>query len=77
MIQAILRATAEENHLAKVPGTHGAISMATTDTLNTVRERFRAMTAEEKKVIMVSSNGTMYEWCDCFLYGALAAIIRA
>ena len=77
MIQAIRSATAGENHLAKVPGTHGASSIATTDTLNTVRERFRAMTVEEKKVIVVSSAGTTYKWCDFYLYGALAAIIEA
>ena len=51
--------------------------MATTDTLNNVRERSRAMTAEEKKVIMASSAGTIFEWYDFYLYGALAAIIGA
>lgn len=35
------------------------------------------MTAEEKKVIMASSAGTIFEWYDFYLYGALAAIIGA
>ncbi len=42
-----------------------------------VRERSRPMTAEEKKVIMASSAGTIFEWYDFYLYGALAAIIGA
>ena len=33
------------------------------------------MTAEEKKVIFASSLGTVFEWYDFYLYGALAAII--
>ncbi len=41
------------------------------------RERSRPMTAEEKKVIMASSAGTIFEWYDFYLYGALAAIIGA
>ena len=51
--------------------------MATTDTLNNARERSRAMTREEKKVILASSAGTIFEWYDFYLYGALAAIIGA
>lgn len=35
------------------------------------------MTAEEKKVIAASSAGTIFEWYDFYLYGALAAIIGA
>ncbi|WP_341908529.1 MFS transporter [Polaromonas sp. YR568] len=35
------------------------------------------MTREEKKVIMASSAGTIFEWYDFYLYGALAAIIGA
>lgn len=34
----------------------------------------RGMTAEERKVIFASSLGTMFEWYDFFVYGALAAI---
>jgi len=49
--------------------------MATTD-LN-VRDRSRPMTAEEKKVILASSAGTIFEWYDFYLYGSLAAIIGA
>jgi MFS family permease len=39
--------------------------------------RSRPMTAEEKKVIMASSAGTIFEWYDFYLYGSLAAIIGA
>ena len=35
----------------------------------------RPMTAEEKKVIFASSLGTVFEWYDFYLYGALATII--
>ena len=41
------------------------------------RARSRPMTAEEKKVIMASSAGTIFEWYDFYLYGSLAAIIGA
>jgi MFS family permease len=51
--------------------------MTTTDSITNVRERSRAMTREEKKVIMASSAGTIFEWYDFYLYGALAAIIGA
>src|SRR3954465_11471502 len=33
------------------------------------------MTREERKVIFASSLGTVFEWYDFYLYGALAAII--
>ncbi|MGL4239451.1 MFS transporter [Tabrizicola sp.] len=49
--------------------------MATTST--NVRERSRPMTGEEKKVILASSAGTIFEWYDFYLYGSLAAIIGA
>ncbi len=39
--------------------------------------RNRPMTREEKKVILASSAGTIFEWYDFYLYGALAAIIGA
>lgn len=48
-------------------------SIATPD----VRDRSRPMTAEEKKVILASSAGTIFEWYDFYLYGSLAAIIGA
>ncbi len=51
--------------------------MATMDTITNVRERSRPMTREEKKVIMASSAGTIFEWYDFYLYGSLAAIIGA
>jgi MFS family permease len=37
----------------------------------------RGMTREEKKVIFASSLGTIFEWYDFYLYGALAAAIGA
>ncbi len=37
----------------------------------------RGMTREEKKVIFASSLGTVFEWYDFYLYGALAASIGA
>ncbi len=35
------------------------------------------MTAEERKVIIASSAGTVFEWYDFYLYGSLAAVIGA
>jgi MFS family permease len=35
------------------------------------------MTGEERKVIIASSAGTIFEWYDFYLYGSLAAIIGA
>jgi len=35
------------------------------------------MTREEKRVILASSAGTIFEWYDFYLYGALAAVIGA
>jgi MFS family permease len=49
--------------------------MATTTT--NVRDRSRPMTGEERKVILASSAGTIFEWYDFYLYGSLAAIIGA
>ena len=37
--------------------------------------RSRPMTAEERKVILASSLGTVFEWYDFYLYGSLAVII--
>ncbi len=42
-----------------------------------VGARSRPMTAEERKVIIASSAGTIFEWYDFYLYGSLAAIIGA
>ncbi|WP_428534312.1 MFS transporter [Rhodopila sp.] len=35
------------------------------------------MTADEKKIILASSLGTVFEWYDFYLYGSLAVIIGA
>jgi MFS family permease len=48
-----------------------------TTTTTNVRDRSRPMTGEEKKVILASSAGTIFEWYDFYLYGSLAAIIGA
>ena len=37
----------------------------------------RPMTSEEKRVILASSLGTVFEWYDFYLYGSLAVIIGA
>lgn len=37
----------------------------------------RPLNAEERKVIVASSAGTVFEWYDFYLYGALAPIIGA
>src|SRR5918995_4448830 len=42
-----------------------------------VAARSRPMTSEEKKVILASSAGTIFEWYDFYLYGSLAVIIGA
>ena len=42
-----------------------------------VSARSRPMTGEERKVILASSAGTIFEWYDFYLYGSLAAIIGA
>ena len=42
-----------------------------------VSTRSRPMTAEERKVILASSAGTIFEWYDFYLYGSLAAMIGA
>ena len=51
--------------------------MANTTVDRSGTARSRPMTAEEKKVIMASSAGTIFEWYDFYLYGSLAAIIGA
>lgn len=48
-----------------------------TTTTTNVRDRSRPMTGEEKKVILASSAGTIFEWYDFYLYGSLAAVIGA
>jgi MFS family permease len=42
-----------------------------------IEARSRPMTGEERKVILASSLGTVFEWYDFYLYGSLAVIIGA
>ena len=35
------------------------------------------MTSEERRVIIASSLGTVFEWYDFYLYGSLAVVIGA
>ena len=51
--------------------------MAVTSTTPETAARSRPMTREEKRVIIASSAGTIFEWYDFYLYGSLAAIIGA
>jgi MFS family permease len=46
-------------------------------TSEAIAGRRRALTREERKVIIASSAGTVFEWYDFYLYGALASIIGA
>src|SRR5512142_752968 len=39
------------------------------------KDQAKSMTAAERRVILASSLGTLFEWYDFFLYGALAVII--
>ncbi len=48
-----------------------------TQVMTGAAERQRPMTREEKRVILASSAGTIFEWYDFYLYGSLAAIIGA
>jgi MFS family permease len=49
---------------------------AQTSTMS-IEARSRPMTGEERKVILASSLGTVFEWYDFYLYGSLAVIIGA
>ena len=51
--------------------------MATATAMSATDGAARPMTAAEKKVILASSLGTVFEWYDFYLYGSLAAIIGA
>ncbi|MBC7479468.1 MAG: MFS transporter, partial [Pseudorhodobacter sp.] len=42
-----------------------------------VSTRSRPMSAEDRKVILASSVGTIFEWYDFYLYGSLATVIGA
>jgi MFS family permease len=49
--------------------------MATAATTSRADEKARPMTREERKVIVASSAGTVFEWYDFYLAGSLAANI--
>jgi MFS family permease len=49
--------------------------MATSATMPHSGSRHRGMTREERKVIVASSAGTVFEWYDFYLAGSLAANI--
>ena len=53
--------------------------MSTTmpSTIAGAEPRNRAMTRDDRKVILASSIGTVFEWYDFYLYGSLAGIIGA
>ena len=51
--------------------------MSATTTASGATQTPRPMTAAEKKVILASSLGTVFEWYDFYLYGSLAVIIGA
>lgn len=51
--------------------------MANVASSASIETRSRPMTAEERKVILASSLGTVFEWYDFYLYGSLAVIIGA
>lgn len=51
--------------------------MAVGTAIPRVGETARPMSAGEKKVILASSLGTVFEWYDFFLYGSLATVIGA
>ncbi len=49
--------------------------MAVTSTAGRVVPASKGITKEERKVIFASSLGTVFEWYDFYLYGALAPVI--
>ncbi len=51
--------------------------MVASTTVPTAESATRPMSAGEKKVILASSLGTVFEWYDFYLYGSLATIIGA
>ena len=51
--------------------------MATHSAIPASDTQIRPMTREERKVIVASSAGTVFEWYDFYLYGSLAATIGA
>jgi len=56
----------------------GTKNMSTTARpVGAVIPKFHVMTRDEKKIILASSLGTVFEWYDFYLYGSLAVIIGA
>ncbi|WP_298953516.1 MFS transporter [uncultured Methylobacterium sp.] len=51
--------------------------MATASAVGQSAAADRPMSREEKRVILASSLGTVFEWYDFYLYGSLAAVIGA
>ena len=49
--------------------------MATAQSEQAARDHAQPMTPEERKVIIASSAGTIFEWYDFYLYGALATTV--
>ncbi|SHI38563.1 Sugar transporter [Roseomonas rosea] len=49
--------------------------MSTTYSASAAADKNRPMSREERKVILGSSLGTVFEWYDFYLYGSLAALI--
>ncbi|MFC0385634.1 MFS transporter [Muricoccus vinaceus] len=49
--------------------------MSTAYSATAVAEKNRPMSKEERKVILGSSLGTVFEWYDFYLYGSLAGLI--
>ncbi|BDT75844.1 MULTISPECIES: MFS transporter [unclassified Polynucleobacter] len=48
--------------------------MATTN-VSEVKNNKRSITEDERRILIASSLGTVFEWYDFFLYGSLAAVI--
>ena len=57
------------------PGSKRGGSFVTRSINATDMEYDRPMTSEEKKIIFASSLGTVFEWYDFYLYGALTVMI--
>ena len=47
----------------------------TTANVNEIKDAKRPISKDERKILIASSLGTVFEWYDFFLYGSLAAVI--
>ena len=47
----------------------------TTANISEIKDAKRPITQDERKILIASSLGTVFEWYDFFLYGSLAAVI--